>query len=104
MKYQALLDGDVDIVVAFGTDGAIVADDLVVMRRRQASLPALSRRARRARAPRSPRIRQIATALDRLAPLLTDDVMRGLNDQIDGAQKREPADVARDFIKAHGLA
>jgi len=30
--------------------------------------------------------------------------MRGLNEQIDGPQKREPADVARDFIKAHGLA
>jgi osmoprotectant transport system substrate-binding protein len=31
LKYKALLDGDVDIVVAFGTDGAIVADKLVVM-------------------------------------------------------------------------
>jgi glycine betaine/choline ABC-type transport system substrate-binding protein len=28
--------------------------------------------------------------------------MRGLNAQVDGA-KRDPADVARDFLKAHGL-
>ena len=41
--------------------------------------------------------------LDRAAPLLTDTTMRTLNNQIDGKQKREPADVARDFIKAHGL-
>ena len=30
--------------------------------------------------------------------------MRGLNNQIDGTQKREAADVARDFLKAHALA
>jgi osmoprotectant transport system substrate-binding protein len=46
---------------------------------------------------------ELATILNRVAPLLTDTVMRTLNNQIDGPLKREPADVARDFIKAHGL-
>ena len=46
---------------------------------------------------------ELADILNRAAPLLTDTTMRTLNNEIDGPQKREPADVARDFIKAHGL-
>ena len=30
--------------------------------------------------------------------------MQNLNLQVEGPQKRDPADVARDFLKAHGLA
>jgi osmoprotectant transport system substrate-binding protein len=102
LKYKALLDGDVDIVVAFGTDGAIVADELVVMRDDRHLFPdyhvaPVVRRAALAAHP------VIAPALNRVAPLLTDDVMRGLNNEIDGPLKREPADVARDFVKAHDL-
>ncbi len=102
LKYQALLAGDVDIVVAFGTDGAIVADDLIVMRDDKHLFPpyqvapvvrTVTLQARPA----------IATVLNRVAPLLTDRVMQSLNNQIDGAQKREPAEVARDFIAQHGL-
>ena len=103
LKYQALLDGDVDIVVAFGTDGAIVADDLVVMRDDRHLFPPYQvapvvRLQTLAARP------QIAGLLNRVAPLLTDTTMRTLNNEIDGPQKREPAGVARDFIEAHGLA
>jgi osmoprotectant transport system substrate-binding protein len=102
LKYKALLDGDVDIVVAFGTDGAIVADNLVVMQDDKHLFPPYQV---------APVIRQdalkarpeLAEILNRVAPLLTDTVMRTLNNQIDGPQKREPAEVAQDFIKAHGL-
>ncbi|MBV8282837.1 MAG: quaternary ammonium transporter, partial [Candidatus Eremiobacteraeota bacterium] len=45
---------------------------------------------------------QIATALDPIAPLLTDAVMRGLNEAVDG-EKLDPADVARDFLGRHHL-
>jgi osmoprotectant transport system substrate-binding protein len=102
LKYQALLDGDVDIVVAFGTDGAIGADDLVVMHDDKHLFPpyqvapVVRLDALKARP-------ELADILNRAAPLLTDATMRTLNNQIDGQQKREPADVARDFIKAHGL-
>jgi osmoprotectant transport system substrate-binding protein len=103
LKYKALLDGDVDIVVAFGTDGAIVADDLVVMRDDKHLFPPYQV---------APVIRletlkarpQIAQLLNGVAPLLTDHVMQTLNNAIDGPQKQEPADVARAFIKDHGLA
>ena len=102
LKYKALLDGDVDIVVAFGTDGAIVADNLVVMRDDKHLFPPYQVApvfrvdALKARP-------ELAAILNRVAPLLTDTVMRTLNNEIDGPQKREPSDVARDFIKAHGL-
>jgi osmoprotectant transport system substrate-binding protein len=102
LKYQALLAGDVDIVVAFGTDGAIVADDLLVMRDDKHLFPPYQV----APVVRSETLRarpQIATVLNRVAPLLTDRTMQTLNNQIDGPQKREPADVARDFIAQHGL-
>jgi osmoprotectant transport system substrate-binding protein len=102
LKYRALAAGDVDIVVAFGTDGAILADDLVVMRDDRHLFPPYNV----APVVRTATLRErpeIATALDRVAPLLTDATMRALNDQIDGARKREPADVAADFIEAHGL-
>jgi osmoprotectant transport system substrate-binding protein len=102
LKYQALLAGDVDIVVAFGTDGAIVADDLLVMRDDKHLFPPyqVAPVVRTATLQARP---QIATILNRVAPLLTDRVMQSLNNQIDGAQKREPADVAHDFIVQHGL-
>jgi osmoprotectant transport system substrate-binding protein len=102
LKYQALLAGDVDVVVAFGTDGAIVADDLVVMRDDKHLFPPyqVAPVVRAAALQAQP---ALAPALDRVAPLLTDRVMQSLNNQIDGVQKREPADVARDFIAQHGL-
>jgi osmoprotectant transport system substrate-binding protein len=102
LKYKALLDGDVDIVVAFGTDGAIIADNLVVMQDDKHLFPPYQVApvfridALKARP-------ELATILNRVAPLLTDTVMRTLNNEIDGTQKREPSEVARDFIKAHGL-
>jgi osmoprotectant transport system substrate-binding protein len=44
----------------------------------------------------------VATALNELAPLLTNEVMQRLNYEVSGNQ-REPADVAREFLQAEGL-
>ncbi|MBC5809452.1 MAG: quaternary ammonium transporter, partial [Candidatus Eremiobacteraeota bacterium] len=101
LKYKALETGQVDVVVAFGTDGQIAADRLVVFVDDKHFWPAyqVAPVVRRATLEKHP---EIATALDALAPLLTDDVMRGLNLQVDGA-KREPADVAREFLTSHKL-
>jgi osmoprotectant transport system substrate-binding protein len=103
LKYQALESGDVDVVVAFGTDGAIAADDLYVFVDDKHVWPTYQaapvvRNATLAKYP------AIAEALNRLSPLLDDDVMRRLNESIDGPSKREPADVAREFIEQHKLA
>jgi osmoprotectant transport system substrate-binding protein len=103
LKYKALLIGDVDVVVAFGTDGEILGEHLTVFTDDKHFWPAYNV---------APVVRDqtlktypaIATHLNAIAPLLTDTVMRSLNDEVAGKQKREAGDVARDFIKAHGLA
>ena len=46
--------------------------------------------------------REIVMILNPLAPHLTDTTMRRLNYEIDG-QQRDPADVARDFLRASGV-
>jgi osmoprotectant transport system substrate-binding protein len=102
LKYKALLIGDVDVVVAFGTDGEIIGDRLTVFTDDKHFWPAYNV---------APVVRDqtlatypaIATHLNKTAPFLTDTQMRSLNDQVEGTQKREAGDVARDFIKTHGL-
>jgi len=102
LKYKALESGAVDVVVAFGTDGRLDVDHLIVFTDDKHFWPdyqvaPVVRDATLAKYP------AIAPQLDALAPLLTDAVMRGLNAQVDGA-KEDPADVARAFLQAHGLA
>ncbi len=103
LKYQALEHGDVDVVIAFSTEGQLKADSLVVMEDDRHFFPAynVAPVVRKAALDAQP---AIATLLDKLAPLLTNDVMQNMNLQVDGPQKREPADVARDFLKSNGLA
>jgi osmoprotectant transport system substrate-binding protein len=102
LKYQALAQGDVDVVVAFTTDGMIAALDLVVFEDDKHLFPAyqVAPVVRAATLDAHP---QVATLLDRLSPLLTDAAMRQLNLQVDGPQKREPEDVAHDFLQEHHL-
>lgn len=102
LRYQALMDGQVDVVVAFGTDGAIEGNDLIVLIDDQVFYPIYNI---------APVVRmdtlndypQIAELLNALAPLLTDDVMSGLNWQVDGPEGREPAEVAREFLLENDL-
>jgi osmoprotectant transport system substrate-binding protein len=101
LKYKALESGAVDVVVAFGTDGQIQRDNLYVFIDDKHFWPAYQaapvvRKATLAKYP------TLAAHLNRLAPLLTDAVMRNLNAQVDG-EKKDPADVARAFLAPHGL-
>jgi len=102
LKYKALESGQVDVVVAFGTDGQIAADKLIVFVDDKHFWPVyqVAPVVRRAALERHP---AIAGALNPVAPLLTDAVMRGLNEKVDD-EGQEPADVARTFLTAHGLS
>ncbi len=102
LKYKALETGRVDVVVAFGTDGRLDVDRLRVFVDDKHFWPSYQAApvVRDATLTKYP---AIATHLDKLAPLLDDRVMRGLNAQVDGA-KKDPADVARSFLSAHNLA
>lgn len=101
LKYTALESGQVDVVVAFGTDGQIEYDHLVLLVDDKRFWPSYQV---------SPVVRndtlaalpQLAPRLNRIAPFLTDAVMRRLNGQVD-REKMDPADAARGFLRAHRL-
>lgn len=101
LRYQALLNGEADVVVAFGTDGELAAYDLLSLVDDKGLYPPYQV---------APVIRQavldndaeVATVLNRLAPLLTNEVMQALNNEVSG-NGREPVDVAREFLRAQGL-
>jgi osmoprotectant transport system substrate-binding protein len=101
LKYAALLQGQVDVVVAFGTDGQIDAEHLVVLDDDKRFFPPYQV-APVVRATTLERFAGISTALNPLAPHLTDAVMRNLNWRVDGRHE-EPADVAADFLSTIGL-
>jgi len=101
LRYQALLNGEADVVVAFGTDGELAAYDLVSL---------IDDKGLYSPYQVAPVIRQaaldanpdVAAILNALAPLLTDATMQRLNNEVSG-NGREPADVAREFLVAQGL-
>lgn len=101
-KYRTLLRGQADVLLAFGTDGQIDGYSLVVLRDDMGLWPPYHV---------APVVRQetlesypgIPKLLNRLAPLLTDEAMRGLNWLVDGPEKRDPETVAREFLRREGL-
>jgi osmoprotectant transport system substrate-binding protein len=103
IKYRAFLDGGADVVLAFGTDGQINAHDLVLLEDDKGLWPPYHV---------APVVRQqtldansdLSGLLNGLSPLLTDGVMQNLNWQVDGPDKKDPADVAGAFLREKGLA
>ena len=101
LRYDALQNGDVDLIVAFGTDGRIKGDNLVLLEDDKSFYPIYNI---------APVVRMdvlaanpaITEALNTVAPLLTDDVMSGLNFQVDGPDKKEPGDVISAFLAENG--
>jgi len=101
LRYQALLDGQIDVVVAFGTDGQINGDHLALLQDDKSFYP-IYNIAPVVRMDTLQKYPQIATVLNKLAPYLTDAVMSGLNWQVDGPSKLEPAAVAKAFLQQNG--
>ncbi|MEO5951276.1 MAG: glycine betaine ABC transporter substrate-binding protein [Chloroflexia bacterium] len=99
--YTTLLNGDVEITQAYSTDGPIAGNGLVLLADpKNYGLPYNV----------APVVRddvlamypQITTALNAIAPKLTNDVISTLNWEVDG-KKREYADVAKEWMKKEGL-
>lgn len=101
LRYEGLMNGQADVVVAFGTDGQIAADNLVLLQDDKGLFPPyqIAPVARQQALDANPKIAEL---LNKLAPLLTDDTMQQLNFEVDG-NKREPADVAKEFLQQNGL-
>ncbi|MDR5684279.1 MAG: glycine betaine ABC transporter substrate-binding protein [Armatimonadota bacterium] len=102
LRYEALVNGQVDVVVAFGTDGQISGLGLVLLRDDKNFYP-VYQAAPVVRAEVLERYPKIADALNKLAPSLTDAIMAELNWRVDGPEKREFAVVAREFLEERGL-
>jgi osmoprotectant transport system substrate-binding protein len=101
LLYSGLDEGDIDVTTCFGTDGQITAYDLVVLEDDKNFWPPY---------PVAPVISQeildanpeIATALNKLAPLLDGATMSALNWEVAG-NAREADEVAREFLVENGL-
>lgn len=102
LRYEALKNGQVDVVVAFGTDGQISGMGLVLLKDDKAFYPPYQA-APVVRSDVLAKNPKIAEALNKLAPLLTEEVMAGLNWKVDGPEKQEFAAVARAFLQEKGL-
>jgi osmoprotectant transport system substrate-binding protein len=102
IRYQAIEQGQADVVVAFGTDGQVSGMDLVLLQDDKGLWPPYHV---------APVVRNdtltayagIPDALNPIAPLLTDQVMSGLNWKVDGPEKLEPAEVAQAWLQEQGL-
>lgn len=102
LRYQALQDGQVDVVVAFSTDGQIGGFGLAALEDDKKFYPIYQS---------APVIRQdtleanpqIAAALDPLADKLDETTMANLNWMVDGPEKMDPAAVAKTFLTEQGL-
>jgi osmoprotectant transport system substrate-binding protein len=101
IKYQAVEQGDAEVVLAFSTDAQIADLDLIVLEDDQNLWPPYHV---------APFVRKdvldanpgIADALNPAAPLLTNEVMQRLNARVD-IDGEEPVDVARAFLQENGL-
>jgi osmoprotectant transport system substrate-binding protein len=101
LRYQALKDGQADVVVAFGTDGELSAFKLVVLEDDKKLFPPyqVAPVVRQEILIKNPKIKE---SLNALAPKLTNETMQRLNYEVSG-KKREPAEVAKDFLTKEGL-
>jgi osmoprotectant transport system substrate-binding protein len=99
LKYEALLHGQADVATAFTTDGEIGANNLVVLDDDRHFWPPYNV----APVVRNAALRahpQIQTILDRVSPFVTNVAAQQMNYAVDH-DKRDPADVAAQFLKEH---
>jgi len=101
LRYQAVQDGQADVVVAFGTDGEIAAYDLVVLEDDAGMFPPYQV-APVIRAELLEADPAIADTLNAVTVLLTNETMQRLNYEVSG-EGREPAEVAEEFLRDNGL-
>ncbi len=102
LKYQALLDDQAQVVLAFGTDGQISGYDLVVLEDDKGLWPPYNL---------APVVRQetldaypnLPDLLNPVTTTLTNEVLSSLNWKVDGDEKQEPANVARQYLEENGF-
>ena len=97
LMYQAVAQGEVDVITAFSTDGRIAAQDIVLLEDDRGAIPPYD-----ALVLVGPRVAseqpQVLAALASLAGTLDAAQMRRMNLAVD-RDGRSPADVAQEFLR-----
>lgn len=99
LQYDALVRGDADVATAFTTDSEIETDRLVLLEDDKHFWPAynIAPVVRSATLKAHP---QIAAVLNKIAPFLTDSVVRNFNYQFN-VKKTDAAEIAKAFLAEH---
>ena len=101
LKYQALNQGEIDVMVIFTTDGQLSTADAVVLEDDQGFFPSY----RCGNVVRNEVLQahpELYDVFDQLAGTITDADMAAMNDAVE-AEGAEPRDVALAFLDEHGL-
>lgn len=102
LMYEALAKGQIDVLVAFSSDGRIAANDLVVLDDPRGAIPPYD--AMLLLGPKAAEDARVVCALRPLRGAITVERMREANHEVDRAvNKQSPAEAARHLLERSGI-
>ena len=101
LKYQAMKDKKIDVMVIFTTDGQLAISDVVVLEDDKEMYPSY-RAGTVVRSEILSEYPELKPVLEKLNNILDDKTMADLNYQVESKGKK-PEDVAREYLQEKGL-
>ena len=101
LKYQAINQGKIDVMVIFTTDGQLSASDVVVLEDDKQFYPSYIC-GNVIRAEVLEKYPELKTVFEKLDGLITNSDMAEINYSVE-TENKEPRDVAEDFLRSHSL-
>ena len=101
LKYQAMKDKKIDVMVIFTTDGQLAISDVVVLEDDKKMYPSY-RAGTVVRSEILSKYPELKVVLEKLNNILDDKTMADLNYQVESEGKK-PEDVAREYLQEKGL-
>ena len=101
LKYQAMKDKKIDVMVIFTTDGQLAISDVVVLEDDKKMYPSY-RAGTVLRSEILSKYPELKAVLEKLNNILDDKTMADLNYQVESEGKK-PEDVAREYLQEKGL-
>ncbi|MBO0462113.1 MULTISPECIES: ABC transporter permease/substrate-binding protein [unclassified Enterococcus] len=101
LRYQAINNGDVNVVDAYSTDSELKQYDLIVLEDDRGLFPTYQG-APLMNEDFANEHPEVVTALEKLSGKITEEQMQTMNYQVN-VEKKQPAEVARQFLVDQGL-